>query len=75
MSIQGKIRKNLVKLPPIVIIPDKTYIDDTGYLIDTDVVVITNPSYHAKVTTAIQKEYGSRKDIGKAKMRCRRKRQ
>lgn len=57
------------QLPPIVIVPNKSYIDDTGHLIAMNVIVLTNQSYHAKVTAAIQKEYGSRKDIMKAKLK------
>ena len=72
MTTKRKQQKSAEKprrLPPIVIVPDKSYIDDTGHLITTDVIVLTNQSYHAKVTAAIQKEYGSRKDIVKAKLK------
>lgn len=69
MSTQRKLRKSIQKLPPVVIVPDASYIDDTGYLITTDVIVLTNPEFHEKVSAAINDERGHRKDIVPAKMR------
>ena len=35
------------KQPPIIIVPDKSYIDDKGNVIPTDVILITDPfMYH-----------------------------
>lgn len=56
------------KLPPIVIVPDKSYIDDTGHLIVTDVLVLVDTISHQNLLMAAQKEIGPREDIIKAKM-------
>ena len=52
MSTIRTIRKSIEKprrLPPIIIVPDKTYIDDTGEVIPTDVMLISDPLIYARM--------------------------
>jgi len=58
MSTLRKLKKSIQKLPPIVIVPDKSYLDDTGHLIPTDVIVLTHREYHGKFLKAV---YDSKK--------------
>ncbi len=54
-----KLNKKPRRLPPIVVVPDKSYIDDTGNVIPTDVILISDPTmYHRmqKVLEAWEKE-------------------
>lgn len=45
-----KIKEPLLnKLPPIVVVPDKTYMDDTGNIIPTDVILIADPVMYEKM--------------------------
>jgi len=37
------------RLPPIIIVPDKSYVDDTGHLIVTDTIVIVAPESHKRL--------------------------
>jgi len=56
------------RLPPIVIVPDKTYIDDTGNLITTDVTVIIDSITHQNLSL-IGQEFRHRDDVITARMR------
>jgi len=58
MSTKRTLKKSIQKLPPIVIVPDKSYIDGTGHLIPTEVVVLTHREYHGKFLKAV---YDSKK--------------
>ena len=42
------------KEPPIIIIPDATYLDDTGQLIVTDVVIIKDPHMFAQMQEVLK---------------------
>ena len=44
------------RLPPIVIVPDKSYIDDTGNVIPTDVILISDPTFYAKIKAILPNE-------------------
>jgi hypothetical protein len=66
-----KIKKSIVKQPPIVIVPDKSYIDDEGYLIPTNVIILTHEEYHEKFISTLRSEFGSRKDIIRGKLRTK----
>ena len=61
-------KPKLGKLPPIVIVPDKTYIDDTGNLITTDVTVIIDSITHQNLSL-IGQEFRHRDDVITARMR------
>lgn len=37
------------KLPPIVFVPDKTYIGDTGDIIPMDVILVADPVMYMKM--------------------------
>ena len=50
MSTQRKLRKSIQKLPPIVIVPDKSYIDDTGKVIPTDVILVSDPTMYKRMS-------------------------
>lgn len=45
--------KDTYKLPPIVVAPDKSYIDDTGNLIPTDVILISDPTMYERMTKVL----------------------
>lgn len=47
MSI--KRNKPKKKLPPIVIVPDKSYTDDKGTVIPTDVILIADLTVYSKI--------------------------
>jgi len=40
--------------PPIVIVPDKTYIDDTGDIIPTDVILISDPTMYLRMQKVLE---------------------
>ena len=42
------------KDPPIIIIPDATYLDDTGHLTVTDVVIVKDPQMFAKLQEVLR---------------------
>lgn len=50
---QEKSTQKMPKLPPIVIVPDKTYIDDTGSLIDTDVILISDLEMYRRMNAIL----------------------
>ena len=45
--------KKLPKLPPIVIVPDNSYIDDTGDLIPTDVILVSDLVMYQKMNAIL----------------------
>ena len=52
-------RRKLVKSikkrpPPIIVVPDKTYIDDTGNVIPTDVILITDPILYERMNSVLE---------------------
>lgn len=49
MTTKRTQRKSIPKLPPIVIVPDKSYVDDTDHLIVTDAIVIVAPESYRKL--------------------------
>lgn len=49
MGVQRKIKKTIQKLPPIVVVPDKSYIGPTGDIIPTDVILIADPIMYEKM--------------------------
>ena len=69
MATKRKQVKSITKprrLPPIVIVPDKSYIDDTGNIIPIDVVVLVNPTAYKNIVIALQKETGKKNDKSKS---------
>ncbi len=42
------------KLPPIVVVPDKSYIDDTGNVIPTDVILISDPTMYLRMQAVLE---------------------
>ena len=42
-------RTSTRRLPPIVVVPDKSYIDDTGNVIPTDVTLVSDPTMYLKM--------------------------
>ena len=46
--------KSIEKLPPIVIVPDKTYIDDTGNVIPTDVILVSDPEMYERMQALLE---------------------
>lgn len=48
------------KQPPIVIVPDKSYIDDTGNIIPTDVILITDAKTYRKMSLILKLNKGGK---------------
>ena len=42
------------RLPPIVVVPDKTYIDDTGSVIPTDVILISDLEMYERMQAILE---------------------
>ena len=42
------------RLPPIVVVPDKSYIDDTGNVIPTDVILIADPTMYERMQAVLE---------------------
>ena len=42
------------RLPPIVVVPDKSYIDDTGNVIPTDVIFIFDPGMYERMQAVLE---------------------
>jgi len=50
---QRKSIKKLPKLLPIVIVPDKSYIDDTGNVIPMDVILISDLEMYRRMNAVV----------------------
>jgi len=72
MSATRRLRKRIKpvpKTPPIVIIPDRTYLDSTGHLIPTELIVLTHQEYYAKFLVALYDETKRKKtNVTKTRM-------
>lgn len=56
-----KLRKSPHKSPPVIFVPDDSYVDDTGHLIGTNGIFVVSPSTYLDVRAAInesQKQKG-----------------
>ena len=56
MTTKSKIKKSVEKprrLPPIVVVPDKSYTDDTGNVIPTDVILISDFEMYRRMEAVI----------------------
>ena len=42
------------RLPPIVVVPDKTYIDDTGNVIPTDVILVSDLEMYGRMQALLE---------------------
>ena len=42
------------RLPPIVVVPDKTYIDDTGNVIPTDVILVSDLEMYERMQALLE---------------------
>lgn len=49
MSKKRTLKKSIQKPPPIVIVPDKSYVDDGGIVTPTDIILITDPTIYSKI--------------------------
>jgi len=57
VTTKSKIKKSVEKprrLPPIVVVPDKSYIDDTGNVIPTDVILISDLSMYSNMKAILE---------------------
>ena len=57
MTTKRKQVKSITKprrLPPIVVVPDKSYIDDTGNVIPTDVILISDTSFYSNIVAILK---------------------
>lgn len=64
MTTLRKLKKTIQQLPPIVIVPDKSYVDDTNHLIVTDAIVIVAPESYQKLMGKMT----GRKDVSKVRI-------
>lgn len=55
---QKKSKEKPLRLPPIVIVPDKTYVDDTNHLIVTDAIVVVAPVSHRNLLNKMTNREG-----------------
>ena len=46
--------KVIVRPSPIIIVPDKTYIDDEGNMIPTDVILISDTTMYMRMTKVLE---------------------
>lgn len=46
-------QKSTPKPEPIVIVPDKSYLNDKGTVIPTDVILISDPTIYAKIRMSL----------------------
>lgn len=56
MTTKCKHQKSIEKprrQPPIVVVPDKSYIDDTGNVIPTDVILITDLEMYRRMNAIL----------------------
>ena len=53
MSKKSKPTKFPPKSPPIIFVPDKTYIDATGDVIPTDVILVSDPVVYQQMKTLL----------------------
>ena len=53
MTTKRNQKKSIQKLPPIVIVPDKSYIDDTGNVIPMDVILISDLVMYQKMNAIL----------------------
>ena len=57
MTTKRKQVKSITKprrLPPIVVVPDKSYIDDTGNVIPTDVILISDSTMYMRMQKVLE---------------------
>jgi len=51
---QRKLKNSIKsKPPPIVVVPDKTYLDDTGEVTPTDVILIVDPILYKRMEAVL----------------------
>lgn len=51
---QKKSKEKPRRLPPIVVVPDKTYTDDTGDLIPTDIILVADLTMYQRMQTLLE---------------------
>lgn len=51
---QKIVRKPIKKLPPIVVVPNKSYLDDTGNVIPTDVILVSDPMMYLRMQKVLE---------------------
>ena len=50
-----KLKKSIKTRPePIIVVPDKSYIDDTGDVIPTDVIMIADPILYRRMQAVLE---------------------
>ena len=49
-----KSKKSTQKAPPIVFVPDKSYINDAGSMIPTDVILVSDPIMYEKMCKVLE---------------------
>ncbi len=54
MSKKPKLKKSIQKAPPIVFVPDKSYINDAGDVIPTDVILVSDPVMYERMSMVLE---------------------
>lgn len=49
-----KRKKSVQKAPPIVLVPDKSYINDAGGMIPTDVILVSDPIVYERMSKVLE---------------------
>ena len=49
-----KVKKPIPKPPPIVFVPDKSYIGDDGNIIPTDVILVADPVLYGRMKDVLR---------------------
>lgn len=50
----NKSKKSIQKAPPIVFVPDKSYINDAGGIIPTDVILVSDPIMYKRMSKVLE---------------------
>ncbi|KKN18107.1 hypothetical protein LCGC14_0959140 [marine sediment metagenome] len=53
-SNRRKIKKPIPKPPPIVFVPDKSYIGEDGNIIPTDVILVADPIMYGRMKDVLE---------------------
>ena len=54
MTTKRKQKTSIRRLPPIVVVPDKSYIDDTGNVIPTDVILVSDLEMYERMQAVLE---------------------
>jgi len=62
MSKNPKVKKSRYKSPPVIFVPDDTYVDDTGHLIGTNGIFVVSPKHYLDIRAALKSSQEAKHD-------------